>query len=91
MSYQKKVELVLTKGLTKDLIFNISLSIKVINLYSSYTLDPWSRDLNIAFKSGNWLFRAVKLAKNADPDKYRCSGYCIRFDVRSQFLLPNGR
>ena len=30
----------------------------------------------------------VKLTKNADLDKYQCSGYGIGFDARSQFLLP---
>ena len=37
---------------------------------------------------GNCLFGAVKLTKNADLDKYQCSGYGIGFDARSQFLLP---
>ena len=33
------------------------------------------------------MFGAVKLNKNADPDKYGCSGYCIWFDTRSNFSI----
>ena len=36
------------------------------------------------------LFGAVKLNKNADPDKYKYSGYGIRFDSRSEFSLSEG-
>ena len=43
------------------------------------------RELNTDFTLGNCLFEAVKLTKNADPDKYRCSGYCAGFNSRSQF------
>ena len=32
----------------------------------------------------------MKLAKNADPDKYRYNGYDIGFDARSKLLLPSG-
>ena len=35
------------------------------------------------------LFGA-KLNKNADPDKYKYSGYGIRFDSRSEFSLFEG-
>ena len=41
------------------------------------------------FTQGNSLFGAVKLPKNVNPDKYRCSGYGIVFDARSQFSLSN--
>ena len=30
----------------------------------------------------------MKLAKNADPNKYEYSGYGIRLDARLQFSLP---
>ena len=33
------------------------------------------------------LFGAVKLTKNADPDKYSYSGYGIGLDFRSRFSL----
>ena len=58
----------------------------VVNLYTLYELDTWSRDLNIDFTLGNCLFGVVNFTKNADPDKYGCSGCGVRFDSRSQFL-----
>ena len=36
------------------------------------------------------LFGGVKLAKNANPDKYIYSGYGIGFDSCSESLLPDG-
>ena len=36
------------------------------------------------------MFGALKLTRNADPDKYKYSGYGIEFDSRSEFSLPNG-
>ena len=42
-------------------------------------------DLNTDFTLGNCLFRAVKLTKNADPDKYKYIGYGIGFDSRSEY------
>ena len=41
---------------------------KIVNLYVSYTLDWWSRDLNAEFTLNNCLFGSVKLTKNADLD-----------------------
>ena len=46
---------------------------------------------NTHFTLDNCLFRSVKLAKNADPDKYKYSGYGIGFDSHSEFSLPDGR
>ena len=51
----------------------------------SYNLDEWSKDLNTDFTIGNRLSGAVKLTKNANPDKYKYIGYSIRFDSRTQF------
>ena len=34
------------------------------------------------------MFRAVRLNKNADIDKYRYSGYGIRLDRKGIFLFP---
>ena len=31
----------------------------------------------------------VQLSKNADPDKYVYSSYCIGFDSRSEFSVPD--
>ena len=64
---------------------------KIGNLYSSYTLIPWLRNLNTDFIIDNCLFGFVKLTKNADPDKYRYSDYDIGFDLRLEFSLPDGR
>ena len=58
---------------------------KVANLYILYKLDTWSRDLDTDFTLGNCLFRAVKLTKNADPDKYKCSSYGVGFGSHSRF------
>ena len=56
----------------------------MVNLYISYLLNEWSKDLNTDFTLGNCLFGAVKITKNTDPDKYKYSGYGIGFDSRSQ-------
>ena len=36
------------------------------------------------------MFGAIKLTKNADPDKYKYRGYIIGFYLRSEFSLPDG-
>ena len=53
-------------------------------------MDPWSRYLNSNFTLKDCMFGGVKLAKNADPDKYVYSGFGIGFDSRSEFSLPDG-
>ena len=47
----------------------------------SHTSDPTIK---------NCLFGAVTLTKNADIEKYKYSGYGIRFDRRSSFSFPSG-
>ena len=42
------------------------------------------------FRLKNCLLRSVKLAKNADPNKYKYSGYSIGFDSRAQLLFKDG-
>ena len=42
------------------------------------------------FTLGNSSFGAVKLTKNADPDKYKYSGYGIVFDLCESFTFENG-
>ena len=54
----------------------------VVNLYISYELDQLIRNLNLNFTLDNCLFEAVKLTKNADPDKLWYSSYDIRFCIR---------
>ena len=36
------------------------------------------------------MFGAVRLTKNVDIDKYKYSGYSIRFDRRKTFSFPTG-
>ena len=48
------------------------------------------RNLNTDFSLNNCLFGSVKLTKNADPDKYKNSGYSIGFDSRLEFLFTDG-
>ena len=72
----------------KKIIF-LSLK-KVINPYISYTLGPQLGNSNSDFILGNCLFGSVKLTKNADPDKYKYTGYSIGFDSRSEFLFTDG-
>ena len=55
-----------------------------------YELDTCSKDLNSDFTLKDCLLEGVKLAKNADPDKYVYTGYGIGFDSRSEFSLPDG-
>ena len=69
---------------------NISISKKVINLYISYALGQQLRNLNTDFTLSNFLFGFVKLTKNADLDKYKCTSYGIGFDSRSEFLFTDG-
>ena len=62
----------------------------VVNLYISYKLDTWSRDLKTDFTFDICLFGAVKLTKNVDSDKYRYSGYGTGFDAFSQLSWSGG-
>ena len=66
------------------------LGILPLTLYISYTLGLQLRNVNTNFTLGNCLFGSVKLTKNADPDKYKYSGYGIGFDSRSEFLFTDG-
>ena len=69
---------------------NISIIKKVVNLYISYVLNPWLRNLNTDFTLQNSLFRSLKLTKNANPDKYKYSGFSIGFDCRLEFTFIYG-
>ena len=68
---------------------NISIPKKIINLYISYILKPWLRDLNTDFTLNNCLFGSVELTKNANQDKYKYSGYEMGFDSRSEFSFTD--
>ena len=56
----------------------------------SYTLSPWLGNLNTDFTLNNCLFGSVKLAKNADPDKYKYSGYGIGLYSCLEFSFTDG-
>ena len=53
-----------------------------------YELDTWSRNLNSDFTLKDCLFGSVKLAKNADLDKYVYTSYDIGFHSHLEFSLP---
>ena len=61
----------------------------VVNFFIVHELDTWPRDLNTDITFKNCLFGSV-LLKNANPDKYKYSGYGIGFHYRSHVLLPDG-
>ena len=48
------------------------------------------KKFNTDLALSNFLFGAVKLIKNADPDKYRYSSYGTEFDACLQFSLSDG-
>ena len=59
----------------------------MINLFIVYELDAWSQGLNTVFTLKDCLFAAVKLTKNADPNKYSYSEYGIGFDSHPLFSI----
>ena len=63
---------------------------KVVNMYIVYEI---SKSNNISDYSTleNCLFEVVTLTKNADINRYKCSGYGIRFDRRGIFSIPGTR
>ena len=61
----------------------------VVNLYIVYELNIWSQDLNAEFTLKGCFFWAVKLTKNAIPNKYSYLGYGIEFDSRSLDSISN--
>ena len=69
---------------------NISIPKEVINLYISYKIGPQLRHFNTDFTLGNCLFISVKLIKNADPNKYKYTGYGMGFDTRGEFSFSDG-
>ena len=57
----------------------------MVNLFIVYELHTWSQDLDSDFTLANCLFGEVNITKNADPGKYKYSGYGIGFDSCSLF------
>ena len=62
----------------------------IANLFVVYELDRWSRETNTDFTLKDCLFEALKITKNADPDKHKFRCYAIGFDSRSDFLFADG-
>ena len=62
----------------------------MVNFFIVYELDTWQGDLDFQFSLEGCLFGDVKLAKNADPDKYVYSGYGNVFNTRIEDSLPDG-
>ena len=83
----QRLEILVFKGKTKNPTYTPP---NRITFFIVYELDTRLRDLNSDFTLMDCLFGGVKLAKNADLDKYVCSGYGIGFDSRSEFSLPGG-
>ena len=61
-----------------------------MNIYFVYEINLWLFTIGQVFVLRNSLFGAVKLTKNADPDKYKYSGCGIGFNVSGSLLLPDG-
>ena len=55
------------------------------NRTDTWSRDTWSRDLNSDFPLKDCSIGGVKLAKNADPDKFLYSGYVTGFNFHSEF------
>ena len=55
-----------------------------------YKSDPLPQDLDSDFAIRGCLFGGVKLAKNADPDKYVYSGCGTGLNMLIEFRLPDG-
>ena len=59
----------------------------IVNIYIVYEI---SKNFNIrSYPTEKCLFGAVSLTKNVDIDKYKYSGYGIRFDREEQFSVGN--
>ena len=61
----------------------------IVHLFIVYELGKWLQNLNVKFSLKDYLFGAVKLTKNSNPNKYSYSGYGIGFECRSLFSFPN--
>ena len=62
---------------------------KTVNIYIVYDLKSALNNFDPTLQ--NYLFGAVKPAKNSDIDKYKYSTYGIGFDSRRTFSHPSGR
>ena len=60
----------------------------IVNIYIVYEITSNYSDINYPTLE-NCLLGSVKLTKNADIDKYGCSGYGTGFDRETSFLFGN--
>ena len=51
----------------------------MVNIYFIYKIRLWAFNIGKDFALRNYLFGAVKLTDNADPDQYKYFGYYIGF------------
>ena len=56
----------------------------------SNRLNLWLRNFNTDLTLKNCLSGSAKLTKNADPHKYKYSGFNIGFDSHSEFPFIDG-
>ena len=62
---------------------------KIVNICIVYEINLWNHTYSSDPTVRNCLFGAVKLVKkNADIDKYKCSGYGIGLDTKGTFEFP---
>ena len=61
---------------------------KIVKIYIAYELGSTLNSFDPTLEK--CLFGTVKLTKNADIDKYKYSGYGIRFDSKATVMFPNG-
>ena len=86
--YDTKLSVQFTRSCLKQPNF-IFTHKKVVNIYIAYELGASSSHINDPTLK-NCLSGAVTLAKNADIEKYECSGYGTGFDRRGSFSFPGG-
>ena len=85
--YGTKIRVKFTRSCLKQ-SSNILTHKHIANIYIAYDLAASSsQDSDPTIK--NCLFGAVTLTKNADIEKYKYSGYGIKFDRRSSFSFPS--
>ena len=63
---------------------------KILSIYIVYEINKKDSTTSSDPTLENCLFGAVTLTKNVNIDKYRYSGYGIRFDGRASYSFPGG-
>ena len=87
--YRSKARVKINKGCLKQLYKIIYDYERIVNIYIVYELGAsGSNDSDPTLKT--FLFSAFTSTKNADAEKYGCSGYVTGFDRKSSFSFPGG-